>query len=322
MDSCTLHVGTEAGVATLQWDGTRVTDLQSHDVGGTVREISVHPGNPDDVLAACGLRGWGLHRSTDGGETWQSVGFADEWVWGVTRDSTDPDTVYVGTEPPAIYRSDDGGNTWTDISVFDDLPSRDRWTFFYEPFQTGHVHGISIDPGNSDRIYAGIEHGALVYTHDGGETWHDALHGHDLHDTAVVGDVVLASAGEGLFLSENGGETWTEEGFSDWYVKDLFVVVDDESPTGERVYVDAAQGSGNTVAAIWTSVDGRDWDRIPDVPEVGVTGSCLLAVVLDGTLLHGAGDGDSGRIVAFEDNEWRTVGPAFDSKVRALSTAP
>lgn len=322
MDSCTLHVGTEAGVATLQWDGTRVTDLQSHDVGGTVREISVHPRNSDDVLAACGLRGWGLHRSIDGGESWQSVGFDNEWVWGVTRDPRDPDTVYVGTEPPTIHRSADGGQTWTDISQFDDLPSRDRWTFFYEPFQAGHVHGISVDPNDPDRVYAGVEHGALVYTHDCGKTWHDALHGHDLHDTAVVGDVVLASAGEGLFLSDDDGESWSEQGFSDWYVKDLLVVADEASPTGERVYVDAAQGSGNTDAAIWTSTDGRAWEELPGVPDVGVTGCCLLAVAPDGTLLHGAGDGESGRIVAFEGDAWRTVGPTFDSQLRSLAVAP
>lgn len=322
MEPCTLHVGTEAGVATLQWDGTAVTGLVHHDVGGTVRESSVHPGNPNEVLAACGLRGWGLYRSTDGGETWRSVGFDDEWVWGVTRDPTDADIVYVGTEPPAVYRSRDGGRTWTDISRFADLPSRDRWTFFYEPFEAGHVHGISVDPIDPDRIYAGVEHGALVYTHDGGEMWREALHGHDLHDTAVVGDVVLASAGEGMFLSEDGGESWAEQGFGEWYVKDLLVVADEESPTGDRVYVDAAQGSGNTAASIWTSTDGRDWEEIPGVPNVGVTGCCLLAVAPDNTLLHVAGDGETGQVVAFEDGQWREVGPTFDAQIRALAVGP
>lgn len=327
MDPCTLHVGTEAGVATLHWDGSAVTDLRHDEVGGTVREISVHPENPDEVLAACGLRGWGLHLSENGGRDWQAVGFGDSWVWGVTRDPSDPDTVYVGTEPPAIYRSRDGGRTFTDVSNFDGLPSRDRWTFFYEPFQAGHAHGISVDPSKPDQIYAGIEHGALVYTHDGGETWNDALHGHDLHDTAVLpdedgGTVVLASAGEGLLLSEDGGASWTEQGFSDWYVKDLLVVRDADADTGHRVYVDAARGSGNTQASVWTSEDGREWVELPGVPPVGVTGCCLLAVAPDGTLLHVAGDGESGRVVAFEDGDWRDIGPTFDAQVRALAVGP
>lgn len=329
MDPCILHVGTEAGVATLHWDGAAVTDLLHDDVGGTVREISVHPDNPREVLAACGLRGWGLHLSEDGGETWQSVGFDDEWVWGVTRDPSDPDTVYIGTEPPAIHRSRDGGRTWTDVSNFDALPSRVRWTFFHEPFEAGHVHGISVDSADPHTIYAGVEHGALIYTHDGGDTWHDALQGYDLHDTAVVpasdgkGEpVVLASAGEGLFLSEDDGESWIEQGFSDWYVKDLLVVDDADSPTGNRVYVDAAQGSGNTLASIWTSSDGREWTQLPDVPNVGVTGCCLLAVAPDGTLLHAAGDDETGQVVAFEEGRWREVGPTFDAQFRTLAVAP
>lgn len=331
MDPCNLHVGTEAGVATLHWDGEAVTDLVHADVGGTVRELSVNPDATNEVLAACGLRGWGLYLTEDCGETWESMGFEDAWVWGVTRDPGDPDTVYVGTEPPGIYRSSDGGRTWTDISDFDDLPSRDRWTFFYEPFEAGHVHGISVDPAAPDRIYAGLEHGAFLYTHDGGETWHDALHGYDLHDTAFVPDgesgttdasVVLASAGEGLFLSEDGGASWTEQGFSDWYVKDLLVVDNADSPTGSRVYVDAAQGAGNTEASIWTSTDGREWTELPEVPKVGVTGSCLLAVAPDGTLLHVAGDGESGQVVAFEEGRWREIGPVFDAQVRALAIGP
>lgn len=63
-------------------------------------------------------------------------------------------------------------------------------------------------------------------------------------------------------------------------------------------------------------------EELPGVPNVGVTGCCLLAVAPDDTLLHVAGDGESGRVVAFEDDGWHEIGPTFDAQVRALAAAP
>jgi photosystem II stability/assembly factor-like uncharacterized protein len=291
--------------------------------GETVREFAVDPRDPDRALVACGLRGWGLHRTTDAGDAFETVAFEDEWVWGVTRDPSDPDVVYAGTEPPMLYRSEDGGRSWTEFPGIDDLPTRESWSFGYDPFEAGHVHGIGVDPTRPERVYAAVEHGALLYTHDGGDTWHDALPGADAHDAAVVPgdpDRVLAATGSGLRTSPDGGETWRSlDRFEGLYVKDLQLSPHDPA----TAFVDATGGPGSDDAGIWVSRDGGySWRSLDDVPPASVTGSCPLALhpTDPETVFHAThGDGES-RVVVSADagDSWERIGPALPH-VRAVT---
>lgn len=159
----------------------------------------------------CGLRGWGLYRTHDAGRSFERLGFEDKWVWEVALSPRDPATVYVGAEPPALYLSRDGAQSFERLSGLDELPSRPRWEFFYPPFEAGHIHGLAIHPERPERIFAGVEVGALIYSQDGGQTWREALVGHDVHRVAVDPvdpDRVLAGAGEGLYVSRDAGRTW------------------------------------------------------------------------------------------------------------------
>ncbi|WP_224450471.1 VPS10 domain-containing protein [Haloprofundus salilacus] len=210
-DSCILYLGTRDGfrVARLTPSGLEIIARGVRD--NAVRGIAVDPSNPAAAYVGCGLRGWGLYRTTDAGRTIEDLGFEDRWVWDVAQHPSNPETVYVGTEPPMVYVSVDDGDTFDEITSIEELPSRSKWTFFHEPFYEGHIHGFAIHPARPERIFAGVEHGALIYTHDGGETWHDALVGHDLHRIAVdpAGpDRVLAATGSGLFHSHDAGESW------------------------------------------------------------------------------------------------------------------
>ncbi|MBE3590573.1 MAG: hypothetical protein IMW98_07100 [Firmicutes bacterium] len=110
-----------------------------------------------------------------------------------------------------LYVSRDGGATFRPLEAIERLPSRAHWTFFHPPFYAGHVHGLAFHPGQPERVFAGVEHGALIYSHDGGATWQEALVGYDLHRVAVDPadtDRVLAGAGEGLFSSPDAGASW------------------------------------------------------------------------------------------------------------------
>lgn len=324
IDPCRLYVGTDEGAFAFDL-GDGATRVGSGLDGETVRSFAVDPRNPDRAFVACGLRGWGLHLTRDGGRTFERVGFEDRWVWDVALDPTDPDVVYAGTEPPTIQRSDDGGRSWTDVPSVDDVPSRDRWTFFYEPFEAGHLHGIAVDPRDPDRVYAAVEHGAVVYTHDGGDTWHDALSGADAHDTVVVPadpDRVLVSTGSGLRVTEDAGATFEAVGrFEGLYVKDLQVSPHDPS----TVFVDAASGPGADDARVYASHDGGGtWTPLGESPPASVTGSDLLAVhPTDPATLFYATHGDGSGVVVSVDggDTWDRVGPTLPH-VRAVAAVP
>ena len=180
-------------------------------------------------------------------------------MWDVVFHPGDPATLFVGTEPPMLYVSRDEGRTFQPFDGIEELPSRSRWTFFYDPFRAGHVHGIAVHPQRPGRIFAGVEHGALIYSHDAGRTWREGLVGYDLHRVAVDPadpDRVFAGAGEGLFVSADAGRTW--EGIPALEGKYVHAIVFD--PRDSRtvyVYV-AAEG-----APLYKSIDGGgNWRQI------------------------------------------------------------
>lgn len=212
MKPCLLYVGTSDGLVVLRVRADGRVDGVGHAAhGNAVRGIAVRPDDPCVAYVACGLRGWGLHRTRDAGRTSELVGFADLWVWDVLFDPRDPSTLWVGTEPPMVYVSYDEGRTFRALDGVERLPSRPRWFFFHEPFRAGHVHGFALHSERPEHLFAGVEHGALIYTHDGGATWQEALVGHDLHRVAVDPldpDRVLAGTGEGLFQSRDAGRSW------------------------------------------------------------------------------------------------------------------
>lgn len=212
MDACTLLLGSEDGllVGHMEADAFEITHRSL--AGHAVRDIDLVDDDLSSVLVGCGLRGWGLYEVNTIRDDVTERGFDDVWVWGVERSAHHPSTVLVGTEPPMVYRSDDGGRTFEPLRAIKDLPSREQWTFFHEPFRAGHIHGFSLHSKIPERIVAGVEHGALIYTDDGGARWHEALVGHDLHRTAIDPadpDRVLAATGSGLYESSDACRTWT-----------------------------------------------------------------------------------------------------------------
>lgn len=208
-----LYLGTEDGLRVYGASSSGLTLVGSGLDGEAVRAIEVASENPLDAFVGCGLRGWGLHRTTDGGETFESLGFDDEWIWGIERHPTDRGTVYVGTEPPGLSVSTDGGDSFRSLDGIDELPSRSEWSFFHEPFHAGHVHGIDTHPARPAFVVAGVEHGALLHSTDGGETFQESLVGSDVHRVRLHPDDperVFAATGSGLYRSEDACETWTQ----------------------------------------------------------------------------------------------------------------
>ncbi|EMA51051.1 WD40/YVTN/BNR-like repeat-containing protein [Halococcus salifodinae] len=220
------------------WRTTR--RLAEHDL----ECVAVHPASPDRVFVS--TFDAGLHRSEDGGESFERVGQGTigEHVMSLAVDPESPETVWAGTEPSAVYRSTDGGVSWEHREGLTDLPSSSEWSFPPRP-DTHHVRWIEPDPHDSGHLYVGIEAGALIETHDAGETWEDRVEtarvdNHSLTTHPDAPERAWSAAGDGYAETHDAGETWVhpQEGLDHRYC--WSVAVDPADP--DTVLLSSASG--------------------------------------------------------------------------------
>ena len=199
----------------------------------------------------------GVFKSTDDGRTWslKNKGIEDNTCAfelsmagnGNLFLTVSPTTVYKGAKAGrefysgAVYKSVDGAKTWIKLKVTDGLL---------------FPNGIGIDPHDPERIYLAC--------------WSDI----DLSD--LIGGAVARSTGGneilnmpgGIFLSEDGGETWKSIFDPKQYVYD---VTPDPWHSG-RLYCNTfnkAAYRSNDYGKTWKKIEGYDfhWGHrvIPDV---------------------------------------------------------
>ncbi len=146
--------------------------------------------------------GDGVHRSTDGGQTWQTMTGGGH---NIVADPATPGTIYAYVF--GISKSVDGGRTWTDASSGLGEPL---------PGDPGPMVGaLAIDPRNPSTLYAGRWELGIYKSTDGGLSWQPLDLG--FHPSGVVSiavdptnsTVVFAGTAEdGLFKSADGGGHW------------------------------------------------------------------------------------------------------------------
>lgn len=186
--------------------------LTEHRPAAELQCLAATPAAPERVY--CGSFDDGLHRSTNGGESWERIDptTVPDRVMAATVSPHDPSEIWIGTEPSAVFVSTDAGETWTERPGLTALPSADEWFFPPRP-DTHHVRWLSIDPADPERLYVGIEAGAFVLSTDGGEHWQERPPGArlDNHALATHPDApgrVYAAAGDGYAESTDGGSSF------------------------------------------------------------------------------------------------------------------
>ncbi|MDF9797322.1 photosystem II stability/assembly factor-like uncharacterized protein [Catalinimonas alkaloidigena] len=149
-----------------------------------IGRIRIHPQNPDIVyVAAMGNlfasnEQRGVFRSTDGGESWEKVLYANDNAGAVdlVLDPNNPRIMYASTwriqrtpyslesggEGSALWKSTDAGDSWTEISDNEGMPEG-----------TLGIIGVTVSPVNSERVFAIIEadNGGVFRSDDAGKSW-------------------------------------------------------------------------------------------------------------------------------------------------------
>ena len=153
--------------------------------------------------------GGGLHKSTDGGATWQQLtnGLPTEKLGriGIAVAPTNHNRVYaiVDAKEGGLYRSEDAGATWVQISKDSRLWGR-GWYFCK----------IAVDPKNADVVY--VPNTALYRSTDAGKSWtaiKGAPGGDDYQELWIYpGDPnrMIVGSDQGAVVSVDGGATWME----------------------------------------------------------------------------------------------------------------
>jgi hypothetical protein len=133
----------------------------------------------------------GVFRTTDGGETWDTITgeLPDRYPGDLAVDPIDDATVYIvfsGFGTSHVFRSTDYGSHWEDIDR--DLPDVP-------------TSAIAIDPLHPDHLYIGNDIGVYVST-DGGTSWFAMRHG--LPEAVIVMDLSISPLNRKLRIATHG----------------------------------------------------------------------------------------------------------------------
>jgi photosystem II stability/assembly factor-like uncharacterized protein len=237
----------------------------------------------------------GVHRRDDG--DWERVAA----VGDVTSVTVAESGVWAGTEPSAVYHAPEG-REFEACSPLEDLQSSATWAFPPRP-STHHVRWVEWTP---KRLYAAVEAGALLRSEDGGATWLDRvptgpMDTHSMATHPERPDLAYAAAGDGFYVTEDGGDSWqtAEEGLDRTY---CWSVVCDSTDSG-ALLLSAAHGarSAHTFETAESAVFRREsgdeaWTRCEGLP--GPEG--MLRAELATT-------GESGAVAATNHGIYRTA---------------
>jgi photosystem II stability/assembly factor-like uncharacterized protein len=291
-DPNTYYFGTPGGGV---WKSTNAgqtwTPIFDRTGMASIGALAIAPSNPQTIYVGTGeeTRGDGVYKSTDGGKSWTNVGLRDtHFIGSIVISADNPDEVLVGaigdrTPGPerGVFRTIDGGRTWTKVVYVDAgagcpsivaAPDAPR-VLFATLYPSAGARGASLVAPTNPAQQAPAPGGpppnhapAIFRSTDGGATWTPlAAKGLPAPPVgrqafAVVaksgGRIVLAGLRDGLYRSEDGGETWARA-TEDPRITPVGVITDPGNPS--VVYV--------TQTSLYRSTDGgRTFDAFAGAP--------------------------------------------------------
>jgi len=317
----TMLVGTVDGVALVK-KAARGWALEHRALQGVF--VSGVTALADGTLFAS-TRGVGMARSDDGGYKWSWVndGLAHHEFWSTRAGRLQGrEALFAGALPAHLYCSEDKGKSWRELPAFRDAKSVPHWTFPPPP-RIGHIKDIVID---RDRLWAGVEIGALQYSDDFGQTFVELPvdpdpRECDIHRILVhrarPDRIIIANGIVGMMASEDGGKSFHRMAMpADANYPDAVVLHPDEP---DLLFMSAGVGwpihwyeLGRARGKIFRSRDaGRTWERLlgglPNgqralfsalTVEAHPQGYSLYAADTDGQVFESTDEGDGWTVIA------------------------
>lgn len=236
--SGSLHASYDAGVS---W---QAVPLPLSVAGGRITDVAARSG-AENVIYIAGAE-IGIMRSNDDGRTWMSLnaGLPSEAVTSFAVHADQPEILYAFIEDAGMYRSEDAGGGWTRMDSGPGSAMREflhsgmdgsmqtGWLFAATDegvrrsmdcfcgwraagdLPAGVVHDLAYDPRQAERVYAAAAAGVFV-SEDGGESWRQtSANGPAAIAVAVDRSGVLyAAAPDGAVLrSTDLGQSWERPG--------------------------------------------------------------------------------------------------------------
>ncbi|MDD3487292.1 MAG: YCF48-related protein [Candidatus Moranbacteria bacterium] len=174
-----------------------------------VLSLAVNPQNGNEAYV--GTKTSGMFKTTDAGETWQSVKISQsastpQKIYSIAIDPKNPSLVYVAAIVDGrglILKSSDGGANWGET--------------YPEPSDGSFVLALAVDPSDSGKIFGGTTRGQIIFSENGGETWRAAHEGtsaitkiaFDQFDSNLA---YFAVNENGLLRTKDGGKTFDNLG--------------------------------------------------------------------------------------------------------------
>lgn len=317
--------------------------------GKSVRAMALSPANPQ-AIAVGALDG--VHRSLDGGETWERITPANHGEMknfeSIAFDPKDVNVVYAGTWH-LPWKTEDGGKSWQNIKqgIIDDSdvfsiivdPKNPAVVYasacsgIYKSETAGHqfkkVQGIPFsarrtrvlqqDPLNGNVVYAGTTEG-LWRTTNAGTTWARISPAYFVVNDVMIDPrnsqmVYVATDRTGIMISRDGGSTFTasNRGFSHRQVTNVVADKNDSS----RLY--ASMINNREFGGIFMSADGgSNWTAFNS--GLGIRDIFSLDQGENGVLVAGTNQG----LFALEKNSatWKPISTTLTEKVTTVPVKP
>lgn len=189
---------------------TSVIDMAIHPTDGNIIYAATWERQRTPLKTIFGGATSGIHRSKDGGESWEELtkglpSGADKGRISIAISESNPNVLYTRYTNASgaisgVYRTSDGGDSWTKKNHSQLKNVGFHWWF----------NGISVDPTNENTIY-NVDFNVHKST-NGGDSWSQTFSGVHVDQHAIAFNkkkpkqVLLGNDG-GVYYSNNGGDS-------------------------------------------------------------------------------------------------------------------
>ncbi|MDM3870468.1 glycosyl hydrolase [Porticoccus sp. W117] len=205
----------DKGGESSAYSGLKLRNIGSAHSSGRISDLAVVPGQPHKYYV--GVASGGVWKTENAGTTWTPIfdNYGSYAIGVVELDPKNPEVIWVGTGENNSQRSvADGDGVYKSVDggkTFKHLGLK----------KSGHISQIVIDPRNSDRVFVAAQ----------GPLWSNG------------GD-------RGLYLTEDGGDSWTRVLDIDQYTGINEVVINTDNP--DEMIASSYQRRRH----VWTLING------------------------------------------------------------------